>query len=125
MEAEVLDAIKKLNNGKVPGPDGFSPDFYKKYAPILANVLADFFNEILASGLIPYSLKQAIIVLFFKKGNEVLLGNYHLISLTNFDYKILAYVLTSRLQPSFATVIHSSQTAYLKGKFIWTNICKV
>ncbi len=46
-------------------------------------------------------------------------------SLTNFDYKILAYVLTARLQPSFENVIHSSQTAYLKGKFIGTNICKV
>ena len=31
-ELEVLDAIKKLNLGKAPGPDGFSPDFYKHYS---------------------------------------------------------------------------------------------
>ncbi len=124
-EAEVLDAIKKLNLGKAPGPDGFSPDFYEHYSYVLADLLAKFFNEILNNNSIPYSLKQAIIVLFFKKGNEFLLGNYHPISLTNFDYKILAYVLTARLQLSFSTIIHPSQSAYLKGRFIGTNICKV
>ncbi len=124
-EVEVLDTIKKLNLGKAPGLDGFSPDFYKHYSYILADILAKFFNEILNNNSIPYSLKQAIIVLFFKKGNEFLLGNYHPISLTNFDYKILAYVLTARLQMSFSTVIYLSQLAYLRGRFIGTNICKV
>ncbi len=74
-EAEVLDAIKKLTMGKAPGLDGFSPDFYKCYSYILANILAKFFNEILNNNSIPYSLKQAVIVLFFKKGNEFLLRN--------------------------------------------------
>ena len=74
-EAEVLDAIKKLNMGKAPGLDGFSPDFYKHYSYILTDILAKFFNEILNNNSIPYSLKQAVIVLFFKKGNEFLLRN--------------------------------------------------
>ncbi len=124
-ESEVLDAIKKLNLGKAPGPDGFSPDFYKHYSYVLADILAKFFNKILNNNSIPYSLKQAIIMLFFKRGNDLLLGNYCPISLTNFDYKILAYVLTARLQLSFPTVIHPSQSAYLRGRFIGTNICKV
>ena len=69
-EAKVLDAIEKLNLGKAPGPDGFSPDFYKHYSYVLADILAKFFNEILNNNSIPYSLKQAIIILFFKRGND-------------------------------------------------------
>ncbi len=45
--------------------------------------------------------------------------------LTNVDYKILAYVLTAHLIPHLNKVIHSSQTAYIPGRFIGMNICKV
>ncbi len=37
----------------------------------------------------------------------------------------MAYILAKRMQPTFAKCIHPSQTAYLKGKFISTNIRKV
>ena len=47
------------------------------------------------------------------------------ISLTNFDYKILAYVLTDKILPILDGCIHPAQTAYMKGKFIGTNIRKV
>ncbi len=43
----------------------------------------------------------------------------------NFDYKILAYVLIDRLKTTLSTCIHPAQSAYLKGKFIGTNIRKV
>ena len=73
----------------------------------------------------PYSFAQAIIVLFYKKADPLDLANYRPISLMNFDYKILAYILAKRMQPTFPECIHPSQTAYLKGKFIGTNIQKV
>ena len=70
IEAEVLDAIKKLNLGKAPGPNGFLPNFYKHYSYVLADILAKFFNEILNNNSVPYFLKQAIIILFFKRGSS-------------------------------------------------------
>ena len=48
--------------------------------------------------------------------------NYRPISLTNMDYKILAYVLTNRLEEHLPFLISLHQTAYMKGKFIGTNI---
>ncbi len=124
-EAEVLDAIQKLNTGKSPGPDGFTPDFYRKFALFVAHILSEVFNEIKSKGSLPYAFAQAIIVLFYKKGDALDLSNYQPISLTNFDYKILAYVLTNRLTPTFKNCIHPAQLAYLKGKFIGSNIQKV
>ena len=82
------------------------------------DLLARTFNKIFQNKRLPYSFAQAIIVLFYKKDDPLDLANYRPISLMNFDYKILAYVLAKRMQPTFAECIHPSQTAYLKGKFI-------
>ncbi len=105
-ENDVLDAIKKLNPGKSPGPDGFSPDFYLKFGPFLADLLVRMFNEIFQRGALTYSVAQAIIVLFFKKGSEFDLANYRPISLMNFDYKILAYIITQKIELTFSNCIH-------------------
>ncbi len=61
----------------------------------------------------------------FKKGDKQEASNYRPISLTNVDYKILAYVLTARIELCLDTIIHPSQTAYMQGHFIGTNIKKV
>ena len=76
----------------------------------------------LARGALTYSMAQAIIVLFFKKGSEFDLANYRPISLMNFNYKILVYIITQKKELTFPNCIHPAQTAYLKGKFIGTNI---
>ncbi len=76
MEAEVLDAIQKLNIDKSPGPDGFTPDFYRKFALFVACILSEVFNEIKSKGSLPYAFVQAIIVLFYKKGDALDLSNY-------------------------------------------------
>ncbi len=48
-----------------------------------------------------------------------------LISLTNCNYKILAYILTMYLEELLPSVIHPNQTAYMKSHFIGTNIHSV
>ncbi len=103
---DVLDAIKKLNIGKSPGPNGFTPDFFKMFAPFLSDLLARSFNEIFDNKKLPYCLAQAIFILFFKKGNDMDPANYRPISLINFDYKILAYVLTDKIMPILDGCIH-------------------
>ena len=45
--------------------------------------------------------------------------------MTNADYKILAYVLTNRLELHLPFLISPQQTAYMKGCFIGTNIRSV
>ncbi len=68
---------------------------------------------------------MAIIVLLYKKGDLQLLGNYHPISLTNADYKILIYILSNHLSVHLTNIIVVNQTAYMSGRFIGTNICTV
>lgn len=46
LDTEFLGAIKGLKAGQCPGPDGFSPRFYKLFAPLLTPLLAKAFNSI-------------------------------------------------------------------------------
>ncbi len=67
-EQEVLDAIGRIQLGKAPGPDGLLPEFYKRYAPIIAKLLAECFNDAMKRNLLLASMRRAIITLLFKKG---------------------------------------------------------
>ena len=55
----------------------------------------------------------------------MLVRNYCPISLTNCDYKILAYVLVGRLEDVLPSLIHPNQAVYMKNHFIGMNICSV
>ncbi len=69
--------------------------------------------------------KVVIIILLFKKGDHHLLSNFRLISLTNGDYKILAYILSNHLNDHLLDVIAVNQTMYMLGRFIGINIQSV
>ncbi len=119
---EVEAAIKQLWTGKAPGSNGLTADFYKHFLVELAPILAKVFNDIFENKKLSAAQCLAIIILLFKKGDKQLLNNYRLISLTNTDYKVLAYILSNRLEKHLMVIISSQQTAYMKGQFIGTNI---
>ena len=122
---EVEMAIKKLHPGKAPGLDGLTADFYNHFQEVICDILADVFNAIFEDKTLSWSQRVAIIILLFQKGDCCLVGNYHPISLTNTDYKILAYILTACLSDHLSDVIHANQTVYMPKQFIGTNIQSV
>ena len=87
-----------MKGNKSPGCDGLSPEFYKKFWPILSTLFMEMVTESFREGELPDSLKKAVVALLFKKGDINLLRNYRPISLTNYDYKIIAFTLAKRLQ---------------------------
>ena len=87
--------------------------------------MTQVFNAAFKVGNLSISQQIAIIILLYKKGQKDDPANYRLITLTNLDYKILAYVLTGRIQDVLPEVIHPSQIAYMQERFLGTNICKV
>ena len=67
------------------------------------------------------SQKLSVISLVYKKGEKNYLSNYRPISLTNTDYKIIAFVFAKRLQKVLNYLINDNQTGYIKGRFIGVN----
>ena len=68
------------------------------------------------------SQRKGIKTLLYKKGEHENLQNWRPINLLNYDYKILAYVLASRLQKVIGNIVKNDLTGYIKGRFVGQNI---
>src|SRR4051812_13758449 len=120
--SEVIEAIRASANSSSPGQDGLPFEFYKAFAPMLAPFLASLFTDLLNGGALTPSASQSMITLIFKnKGSELDLKNWRPISLLNCDRKLLTKILATRLQKVAFSLIHPSQTGFVKGRLISDN----
>ncbi|KAJ1138855.1 hypothetical protein NDU88_005236 [Pleurodeles waltl] len=60
LEADVTDeelqALGQLHSGKVPGPNGFQPEYWCLVLPHLGQPMLDMFQEALEKGILPPDL---------------------------------------------------------------------
>ena len=120
---EIGKALKELKNGKSPGTDGFTPDFYKFF---WSDIKYHVFNSILyatQNNMLSIEQRRGIINLIPKKNKDIrFLKNWRPISLLNTDYKIITKLLATRIKSVLPEVINEDQVAYLKGRYIGQNI---
>ena len=99
-----------------PGIDGLTMNFYKHFWPLLGNKLTLVYNYAFRSGQVSVSQRRGVISLLFKKGDRTLLKNWRPITLLTTDYKILTKALANRLQQVISLIVHTDQTASIKGR---------
>ena len=75
-------------------------------------------DNCIADGIMPESLRQAMISLLYKKDDPELLKIWRPISLLNVDYKIITKVLVNRMKPLMSTVIDSDQCCAVPAKIM-------
>ena len=121
-ETEVLNVIEQMALNKTPGDDGLPVEFYRTFWPNIKDLIMDAYAEAYCQGELASSQKRALLSLIYKKGDRAQLKNYRPISLSNTDYKILAFVLANRLHKVIDRIISNEQTAYIKKRFIGENI---
>lgn len=120
--AEIKSAIRAFPSGKACGPDGFGIEFYKAHIDKLAPLLLRMFNSSLNEGTFPETLYDANICLLLKKGrDDTNAASYRPLSLLNSDQKIIAKVLTNRLNEHIGILIHSDQTGFIPNRFSFSN----
>lgn len=121
-EEECLHVIKHLRKNISPGLDGLPNEFYVTLWQYIKDLVIDSFNEGFLHGELSDTHKQIILSLIFKKNDRKFFKNYRPISLSNTDYKILAFVLANRLQKILHKIISPEQVAYIKERYIGQNI---
>uniref|UniRef100_A0A8K9V8C7 Reverse transcriptase domain-containing protein n=1 Tax=Oncorhynchus mykiss TaxID=8022 RepID=A0A8K9V8C7_ONCMY len=120
---EIMFAIKNLQNGKAPGPDGFCSEFYKEFHGLILEPLRDMFNHSFSNDQLPQTLREANISLILKKGKcPESCSSYRPISLLNVDRKLLSKILATRLEDSLPLIVKGDQTGFIKVRKSCNNV---
>ena len=108
---ECKETVMDMKHNKSPGLDGLPAEFYQCFWDQLSELFFEMLTEIFRMNEMTFSQRLAILSLIHKKGERFLLKNYRPISLTNTDYKIIAFIFARRLQKIIDDYISKEQTA--------------
>ncbi|XP_043916080.1 filensin [Protopterus annectens] len=110
---EILEAIDNLKIGKAPGPDGFSPEFYKTFKETLTPILLELFKSLINYGIKDSYINDSRTILIPKNTSDTTNpNNYRPISLMNVDIKILSSILANRLKKVMEDLISPEQAGF-------------
>lgn len=121
---EINKAISAMRCNSSPGPDGLTPEFYKKYKQLISQYLHELFTVLLDQGALPPSWLLTKVTLL-QKQDSCIPESYHPISFLNVDYKILTSTLATRLTKILPNYIHKGQTGFVQGRQLRDNIRKL
>ena len=97
---EAHAALLGMAKGKSPSSNGLPMEFYVAFWDLPGEDLVYVFNASLEAGLLPFSQREALIALIFKKGDRLDHKNWRPICLLTIDYKLCARGLAGRLLKS-------------------------
>ena len=113
---ECLLALKEFENGKSPGSDGFTAEFYKFVWKELSETLTSNLNHAFEKGELSICQRRGIISLLPKKSkNTNNLNNLRPISLLNTDYKIATKSWQEDWKGSFFSLLTQLNPGISKG----------
>lgn len=114
--AEITEAIKQLQTGKAPGPDGIPAEVFKAGGETLIAHLTRLFQVFWINGELPQDFRDANIIHLYKnKGDRSSCDNHRGISLLSIAGKILARILLNRITKHILDdVVSESQCGFRK-----------
>ncbi|KAG7588721.1 Reverse transcriptase domain [Arabidopsis suecica] len=119
---DIQEAFFSLPRNKTSGPDGFSAEFFKGVWSVVGPEVVDAVQEFFRSGQLLKQWNATTLILIPKIPNASALSDFRPISCLNTIYKVIARLLTSRLQKLLSQVISPAQSAFLPGRLLAENV---
>ena len=122
---ELFDAVMTLKSDKVPGIDGLTVEFYRKFWKELVVPLTDMYYCSHRNGMLPSSVREGLLSLLPKRGKDTrMVKNKRPLMLLCNDLKILSKAIDNRLRTILPSLISDSQSGFVKGRKISHNVRK-
>lgn len=119
---EIKEAAFSIHSDKAPGSDGFSASFYQSFWSCLGPDIYREIRSFFTTGSLNPHLNETHVCLIPKTEAPKTAVEYRPIALCNVRYKIIAKILTHRLQQLLPQLISKHQTAFVPGRAISDNI---
>jgi len=120
---ELEISLKNSQNGKSPGNDGLTREFYVVFWRNISECLYQSLLDGKSKGFLSPSQRQAIIKLLEKRGKDKrFIQNWRPISLINYDAKLLSKAMAERLKLVLPSLINHDQTAYVADRFLGESV---
>lgn len=120
---EATLSLKSMKNGKSPGTDGITVEFYKFFWKQIGSFVVRSLNEGFSKREMSISQREGVIICLPKgdKPREYL-KNWRPISLLNVTYKIGSSCIANRIKKVLPNLINEDQTGFISGRYIGDNI---
>lgn len=121
-EVEIKKAMFDIDDGKAPGPDGFTSTFFKKAWGIIGHDVCSEVKEFFDKGQMLKELNATLISLIPKVQNPSKVTDFRPIACCNVLYKCISKVLTNRIKHVLTKLVSNNQSAFIPGRQIQDNI---
>ena len=116
---EVAAFLKKTKNESCPGSSGITYQFIKSFFSPLGFFISKASRDIFRKEVFPQVFRTGFISLLPKGDkNKKLLANWRPICLLDSTYKIIAGVLTQRINTVLPSIIANTQSGFIPGRCI-------
>jgi hypothetical protein len=119
---EIDQVIQEMPNGKAPGPDKFTVEFFKDCLEVVKQDVYRVVEDSRQSTSILKALNATMITLIPKENEARTPDCYIPIALCNVVYKIISKVIANRLKPLLPTLISQEHVGFVEGRQIMENI---
>ena len=120
---EAGKALKKMKNGKSPGLDGFTTEFFKFFWKDLGAFLVRSINYAFEKGEMSVTQRRGVITCIPKENKpKRFMKNWRPITLLNTTYKTATSCIAERIKGILPKIIGEEQTGFLAGRYIGENI---
>lgn len=119
---EIKEAVFSIHPDKAPGPDGFSAGFYQSFWDIIGQDVCMDIRRFFESSFLSQRLNETHIRMIPKITSPRKVSDYRPIALCTVHYKIIAKLLTKRLQPILSDIISINQSAFVANRAISDNV---
>ena len=116
LQQEVDEAVKKMTEGKVPGPEGFMVNFFHHFWDMVKEEVLKIVEDSRISQHIHHAFNATFVTLVTKEVGVDIHDKFRPIALCNVIYKIISKVIANHLKPLLPRLIILEQSGFVEKR---------